>query len=97
MAGSQCASDCGLSENRMRGQEMDVEAMKQEEISDEAEEEVVMEDVDDAKLKNKFVKPKKRPLGETRPELSSEEELKAQFTTVRIRKRPKKSVTDDVK
>jgi hypothetical protein len=76
---------------------MDVEAMEQEEISDEAEEEVVMEDVDYSKLKNKFVKPKKRAAGETRPELSSEEELKAQFTTVRRCKRPNKSVSDDVK
>jgi hypothetical protein len=81
----------------MSGQEMDVEAIEQEEISDEAEEEVVMEDVDYAMLKNKFVKPKKRVAGETRPELSSEEELKAKYTTVRRRKRPKKLIIDDVK
>jgi hypothetical protein len=93
----QSASGSGLSENRMSGQEMDVEAIEQEEISDEAEEEVVMVHMDYAKLKNKFVKPKKRAAGERRPELSSEEELKAQFTTVRRHKRPKKSVTDDVK
>jgi hypothetical protein len=44
---------------------MDVEAMKQEEISDGAEEEVVMEDVDYAKVKNTFVKPKMMVAGET--------------------------------
>jgi hypothetical protein len=47
------------------------------------------------KLKNKVIKPKKRVAGETRPELSSEEDLVAQFSAVRSRK--KKSVTDDVK
>jgi hypothetical protein len=39
-----------------------------------------------AELKNKFVKPKKRVAGETGPELSSEEELMAQFSTMRSRK-----------
>jgi hypothetical protein len=70
----------------MSVQEMDVEATEQEEINDKAEEEMVMEDVDYAKLKNKFVKPKKGAAGETRTELSSEGELKAQFTTVKRRK-----------
>jgi hypothetical protein len=45
-----------------------------------------MEDMDYAELKNKFVNPKKRVAGETGPELSSEEELMAQFSTVRSRK-----------
>jgi hypothetical protein len=64
---------------------MEVEAMEEGEISDEAGEEV-MEDMDYAELKNKFVKPKKRVAGETGLELSSEEELMAQFSTVRSRK-----------
>jgi hypothetical protein len=65
---------------------MEVEAMEEREINDEVGEVVVMEGVDYAELKNKFVKPKKRVAGETRPELSSEEELMAQFSTVRSRK-----------
>jgi hypothetical protein len=52
---------------------MEVEAMEEGEINDKAGEEVVMEDMDYAELKNKFVKPKKRVSGETEPELSSEE------------------------
>jgi hypothetical protein len=62
---------------------MEVEAMEEEKINDEAGEEVVM---DYAELKNKFVKPKKRVAGETGPELSSKEELMAQFSTVRSRR-----------
>jgi hypothetical protein len=65
---------------------MEVEAMEEGEINDEAGEEVVLEDMDYAELKNKFVKPKKRVAGETGPELSSEKELMAQFSTVRSRK-----------
>jgi hypothetical protein len=65
---------------------MEVEAMEIGEINDEAGEEVVMKDMDDAELKNWFVKTKKRVAGETGPELSSEEELIAQFSTVRSRK-----------
>jgi hypothetical protein len=38
---------------------MEVEAMEVGELKDEAGEEVVMEDMDYAELKNKFVKPKK--------------------------------------
>jgi hypothetical protein len=57
---------------------MEVEAME-----DQAEEEVLMEDMDYAELKNKFVKPKERVAGETGPELSSVEELMAQFSTLR--------------
>jgi hypothetical protein len=76
---------------------MEINAMEVGEIDDEAGEEEVMEDMDNAKLKNKVVKPKKRVAGKTGPELSSEEELKAKFSTVRGGKNPKKSVTDDVK
>jgi hypothetical protein len=65
---------------------MEVEAMEEGEINDEAWEEVVMEDMDYAELKNKFVKPKRRVAGETGPELSSEVELMAQFSTVRSHK-----------
>jgi hypothetical protein len=64
---------------------MEVEAMEEGEINDEAGE-VVMEDMDYAELKNKFFKPKKRVAGEPGPELSSGEELMAQFNTVRSRK-----------
>jgi hypothetical protein len=67
----------------MSGQEMEVEAMEEGEINDEAGEEVVMEDMDYTELKNNFVQLKKRVAGETGPELSSEEELTAQFSTVR--------------
>jgi hypothetical protein len=48
---------------------MEIEAMEEGEINDEAGEEVVMEDMDYAELKNKFVKAKKRVAGEIRPEL----------------------------
>jgi hypothetical protein len=65
---------------------MEVEAMEEGEINDEAGEEVVMEDMDYTELKNKFMKPKNRFAGETGPELSSEEELMAQFSIVRSRK-----------
>jgi hypothetical protein len=67
---------------------MEVEAMEEGEINDEAGEEVVMEDMDYAELKNKFVKPKKGVAGETGSELSSE--LVEQFSTVRSRKNQKK-------
>jgi hypothetical protein len=50
---------------------MEVEAMEEEEINNEAGEKVVMEDMDYVILKNKFVKPKKRVSGEAGPELSS--------------------------
>jgi hypothetical protein len=46
---------------------------------------------------NTVVQPKKRVAGKAGPELSSEEELMAQFSSVRRSKKPKKSVTDDVK
>jgi hypothetical protein len=64
---------------------MEVEAVEEGEINDEAGEEVVMEDMDYAELKNKFVKPKMRVAGETEPELISDEELMAQISTVRSR------------
>jgi hypothetical protein len=39
--------------------------------------------MDWTKVTNKVIKPKKRAVGETGSELSSDEELKAQFSTVR--------------
>jgi hypothetical protein len=65
---------------------MEVEGTEEGEINDEDGEEVVMEDMDCAKLKNNFVKPKKRVAGETGPELSSDVELMAKFSTVSSRK-----------
>jgi hypothetical protein len=56
-----------------------------------------MEAMDYAKVKNKVIKPKKRVAGETGPELSSDEEPRAQFIIVRNRKKPKKSSDDGVK
>jgi hypothetical protein len=67
---------------------MEVNTMEEGEINDIAGEEVVMEDMDYAKVKNKVIKSKKRVVGETGPELSSDEELRAQFSTVRNRKKP---------
>jgi hypothetical protein len=64
------ASNRGRSENRTIDQEIEVEAMEEGKINDEAVEEVVMEDMDYAELKNKFAKRKKRVVGETGPELS---------------------------
>jgi hypothetical protein len=60
-------------------------------------EEVKMGDKDYATLRNRVVKPRKRVAGKAGSELSSEEELMVQFSTVRSRKKPKKSVTDYVK
>jgi hypothetical protein len=82
MPGRPRASNRGLSKNRTSGQEIEVEAMEEGEINNEAGQEVVMEDMDYTELKNKFVKPEKRVAGETGPKLSSEEELMAQFSTV---------------
>jgi hypothetical protein len=65
---------------------MEVEIMEEGEINDEAGKEVVIEDMDYAESKKKFVKPKKRIADETRPELSSEKELMAHFSTMRSRK-----------
>jgi hypothetical protein len=62
---------------------MEVDAMEEGEINDEAGEELVMEDMDFAKLKNKSVEPNNRIVKKTGPELSSEEEFVAQFRTVR--------------
>jgi hypothetical protein len=45
-AGSPCASDSGLSENRTSGQDMEVDTMQEEEINDEPSEEVEIEDKD---------------------------------------------------
>jgi hypothetical protein len=50
------------------------------------------EDMDYAKVKNKVIKPKKRFAGETGPELSSEEELRTQISTVRNRKKNQRNL-----
>jgi hypothetical protein len=55
---------------------MEISTMEEGEITDVAGEEV-MENRDYAKLKNTFIKPKKMVAGETRPELSSDEKLRA--------------------
>jgi hypothetical protein len=81
----------------MSGQEMEVNAMEEGEINGEAAEEVVLEDMDYAKLMNKVMKSKKRVARETGPEFSSEEELTAQFSTVRSCKKPKKSLNYGIK
>jgi hypothetical protein len=65
---------------------MKVEAMEGRGINDEAGVKLVMEDMDYAELKNKLVKPKKRVAGETGPELPSDEEQMADFSTPRSRK-----------
>jgi hypothetical protein len=59
---------------------MEVNAIEEEEINDVAVEEVVTGDMDYAKVKNKFIKPKKAVAGEPGPELSSDEEVRAQLT-----------------
>jgi hypothetical protein len=56
---------------------MKINAMEEGELNNVAGKEVVMEDMDYVKLKNKVIKPKKRVAEETGPELSSEEELRA--------------------
>jgi predicted metal-dependent hydrolase len=76
---------------------MEVNTMEEGEINDVAGEEVVMEDMDYAKVKNKVIKPKTRVAGETGPELSSDEELRALFSTVGNRKKKRKSTNDSVK
>jgi hypothetical protein len=48
---------------------MEGDAVEDGEIYDGAGEEVVMEDMDQAKLKNKVIKPKKRTARKTGPEL----------------------------
>jgi hypothetical protein len=48
---------------------------------------MVMENMGCAKVKNKIIKQKKRVAGETGLELSSDEELSAQISTVRNRKK----------
>jgi hypothetical protein len=68
---------------------MEVGAMEEAEIDDEAGEDVVMEDMDYPELKNKFIKRKKRIVRETGLQLSSEEELMAQFSTVKSSKNQK--------
>jgi hypothetical protein len=60
--------------------------MAEGEINEVAGKEVVTEDMDYAKVKDKVIKPKKRVAGETGLELSSNEKLRAQFSTVGNRK-----------
>jgi hypothetical protein len=84
--GSPHILECGLNERRTSGKEMEVNTMEEREINDIAGEEVVIEDMDYAKVKNKVIKPKERVGGETGPELSSGEELRALLSTVRNRK-----------
>jgi hypothetical protein len=71
--------------------------MEEGEINDVAGEEVVMEDMDYAKVKNNVIKPKKGVAGETGAELSSDEELRTQFSTVRNRKKTKEYTNDSTK
>jgi hypothetical protein len=66
---------------------MELNTTEEGEINDLAGEEVVMEDIDYAKVKINVIKPKKRVAGETGPERSSDEELRSQFSTVRNRKK----------
>jgi hypothetical protein len=65
---------------------MEVNKMEDGEINDVAGKEVVTEGIDSAKENNKVMKPRNWFAGETGPELSSDEELRAQFCTVRSRK-----------
>jgi hypothetical protein len=76
---------------------MEVNTMEEGETSDVAGEEVVMEDMDHAKVEVRVIKPKKRIVREKGHELSSDEELRAQFSTVRNRKKPRKSSNSGVK
>jgi hypothetical protein len=76
---------------------MEANTMEEGEIIDKAGEEVVMEDMEHAMVKDRVVIPKKMVAGETGLELSSEEDLMAQFSTVRSRKKQKKSLNDGVK
>jgi hypothetical protein len=69
--------------------------MEEGEINGRAGIEVVMEDMDYAKIQNKIIKPKKTVAEETGPELS--DELRAQFSTARDRKKPKNPSNDGVK
>jgi hypothetical protein len=64
-----------------------VNTMEDGEINVVAGEEVVMKNMDYAKVKNKVIKPKKRIAGGTGLELSLSEELRAQFST-KIQKKP---------
>jgi hypothetical protein len=57
--------ESGLFETRTSGQVMEINTMEEGEISDIVGEEVVMKDMDYAKLKNKVIEPKKTVMGET--------------------------------
>jgi hypothetical protein len=63
-AGSSHISERGLIERRTCDQEMNVNTMEGE-INDVAGEEVVMKDMDYAKVKNKVIKSKTKVAGET--------------------------------
>jgi hypothetical protein len=76
---------------------MKINTMEEEEIIDVAGEKEVMEAMDYAKVRNTVIKPKKRVAGETGPELSSDEELRAQFIIVRNRRKPMRSSDDGMK
>jgi hypothetical protein len=57
MVRSQHTSEGGFSESRTSGQEMEVNTMEEGEINDIAGEEVVMENMNYAKVKNEVIKP----------------------------------------
>jgi hypothetical protein len=61
--------------------------MAEGEINEVAKEEVVIEDTEYAKVRNKVVEPKKSVAGETGSEPSPDDELRAQFGTARYRKK----------
>jgi hypothetical protein len=56
--------ECGFTERRAGVQETEVHTMEEGEINDITREEVVMEDMDYAKLTNNVNKPKTRDAGE---------------------------------
>jgi nucleoside diphosphate kinase len=70
---------------------MEVNTMEKGKVNDVIGVEVVMEDMDYAKANSKIIKPKRTVAGETVPKLSSDEELRAQFSTAINRKKPQKS------
>jgi uncharacterized protein YheU (UPF0270 family) len=76
---------------------MEVNKVEEREINNIVVEEVLIEDTDYEQKENKFEIPMRRVAVQTGPELSSEEKLKAQFSTVGNRKNPRKSTNDIVK
>jgi hypothetical protein len=65
----------GLSKRRSSGQEREINTQEEGEISDIAKK----EGMDYAEINNKVIQPKKMVVGETGPELSSDEELRAHY------------------